>query len=1730
MSDELPLMVYIETVPKAKVAGTSGQPSVGVSKIIVRGSYQSGLPLRIGVEKESGETTYYANLKMFGYLLPGYYVNGVRIAPEGSTAETNVTLVLEEKSANGMWFPIASKEIRYNPINTASLWGRIANDMHRGEEQRSIFYFGGPREVPTGSTIQPPPENPATMTGRINVGLESMLYLMRLKEEGLLPGSEVDMLPYMIRGGTEGSSILSKLFLDTKGPATPERYTWTTKSDVRKIFDEISNANVNIIKLSWWGDVDKTFKDANGIDTGIPDNYDSVFASPTFPKTCDFTFKVNGIRHFGSPDEKFCVEKTLTFVNDHPMEVLSPCDCCTSDEDCTVDGEECLGGGCRTRCDSNGCAAGESCFTAFNFNVCYSTYDDCHWPFYYDMGGENECWGNDIFTTEEYVSVLGAGNAAGVDVNDVYHQVFKAAYDKGLLVVPVVELNAYHMFKAEFPGESEDLKERIYYLLDTYGAYPNWLQLYDKNGDPRKAIYLIEAISSDPSDGAMYGPAFDELSEELGVGFILDTTPLGASVNYSSFFTPEPSHLQDMESLLAVNPFGLPFNGWLQRQQCGLFRCIVPLGEYGEDYFLSEAQDWLKNWKTGGVPMVADIIPGYDDRWRSSFLIYGDSDMWRAGTAENAFNHHTAGMSLTIWNGFGEGYVFVPYKKRVFELDPNYISDIGLILSVDGNFNPLYEQAVVRDNYEYAQYLFGEDRDQDGVVDNEDNCPDTPNPMVTANVYNELLSAPCEMKIGGLCVRGGAHALGLATYQTRISSPFGSSFYWSHYRWQPDHDLDGIGDACDYLDKTFTDKNGDTVTGDTWAYSNIINVKSVNTNKAFDPLRPEPFNRGNVDDYVTMESSLMGADNSTACGAYPPYYIYDCNVGKNTTIHYCAINNDMVTMWGDGKCSTSMTTLSYKNTYHPAFNFGFSHGTDEMSIDEQGQSPWNMHISWASSVETLKKDFSNMNGYNGNSSRSVVGISRHLLASNRIFWNWRRDWYERKECESRSQDQDCKDLQSPPSTVLNNNNFHYTLSTGVFPEAADPVNKPSYILNKAINPGYFKNWQKYARSSRSATEKTTLNYHKKDLVVNPGINWNDLVMPLCGTCYLNIPLEVLGPAEDRGSDYGQWSITKEGNAIALRVQNKFVLPGIQFFMEGTDSVLYGVTQDSTGVYRLNASYPDAGPDWRDIGLVENWPTALTVSAAVQNGTVFYLVGIDGSQNEHLYTVTTQLVSTETYAEIEVPTFKYVVEDRGTTGLGSLQGKQFVNIAGEIYLLARNSTDNTTAIRKFDTGTWAFSSPIASALNPVARKVYNVTVAADKLYLAGGLGANDEELKDLWSFDPVAASWTLVRETLTGDVRKLIMREIDGTFLMANPILEFNMTHHDTVALDLGEGIVTYPTVPVIESPDYLLDLIEGYCLNENGTLLKGGTMMSGSCQPFTHPWYKSFSIGTTVYSVAGKGDRLFVGTNSTIRVYDISDPNALVLKSTFTTNKRVYDLEPVEGDILYAATSGGIYKFNTANPNTLSQIKFQSTPYNYQYRIQYYDGKLFVGDDNGINIRDKDSFARLAYINIGSILDFAIANGEIAMYWSAFWDEGVMIRNVENLALKAWEYGYCSTGELTTDHGAFYLSCDGYEYRFVGKPNTYIDFYPLDGDMREMAENHLYNGWVYIPDGNKVKLSTNNTVPSYCGNGIVDPGEICDGNSMYCADLNPSQWNAGTATCDSTCTGWNTGNCYWSGC
>jgi hypothetical protein len=436
--------------------------------------------------------------------------------------------------------------------------------------------------------------------------------------------------------------------------------------------------------------------------------------------------------------------------------------------------------------------------------------------------------------------------------------------------------------------------------------------------------------------------------------------------------------------------------------------------------------------------------------------------------------------------------------------------------------------------------------------------------------------------------------------------------------------------------------------------------------------------------------------------------------------------------------------------------------------------------------------------------------------------------------------------------------------------------------------------------------------------------------------------------------------------------------------------------------------------------------------------------------------------------------------------------------------------------------------ISGTILPEGRDVYNVEIQDDVLYLAGGagFGENSADLKtDIWRFTETDG-WQLIRNDI--NMFPVTLRiDFDGdNIILTDRVIRPNGTTNRAIFPADGTGDIVIETVPV-EGAN-----VQGfgdYCLKETGTALQGGIETSGECVPFTHPWYSSFSAGATVYSLDGKGDRLFVGTNNSIKVYDISDPISPVLVSSFSTGSRVNDLE-VYGDTLFAATNGGLYKLDASN-DTLTQTLFVSAFLNSQYKVEVYNGKLYVGEDNGIKVRDLETLSVLTSVNNGSVLDFAIENGEIGLYKDALFSP-VEIRDADTLALKANEFFGCFEIEVGSSDGRFYLSCDDETYRFEDDGDGDISFTELSGDIRELQDVYTFDGYTYLYDENTIWISTSSDVPAICGNGIVEGDEVCDGGQIDCAELDVSGnvstnsgFVSGTATCNSTCDGYNTNNC-----
>ena len=558
-----------------------------------------------------------------------------------------------------------------------------------------------------------------------------------------------------------------------------------------------------------------------------------------------------------------------------------------------------------------------------------------------------------------------------------------------------------------------------------------------------------------------------------------------------------------------------------------------------------------------------------------------------------------------------------------------------------------------------------------------------------------------------------------------------------------------------------------------------------------------------------------------------------------------------------------------------------------------------------------------------------------------------------------------------------------------------------------------------------------------------------------------------------------------------------------------------------------------------LGAISNYPNLFGSSALVKSGDIYLAGGdisgvsdqglIDNDDTQYVTKISSD--GQNGYNFSIVTAFPTNLEDIRIFALGNdiyVSGNTSTNFA--VYKLV---ADNQSG--------YGYSLSVINSSQPV-RKDYNLTASDGKIIVSGGATdyirnvLNIEEgnpypegfavYNNIIMLEPaVSNNWVTVAENIND---KLIMMSVtaieNGELVIINPFITVGNSMQKIV-MDLSEIPINGENLRV----DFEFDPVV-YCLNESENTLSGGLTISGECVPFTHPRYSSFSAGATVYSLDGKGERLYVGTNNAIKIYDISDPISPVLVSSFSTSSRVNDLE-VYGDSLFAATNGGLYKLDASDPDELTQILFISTVLNYQYKVEVDSGKLYVGEDNGIKVRDLDTMSVLTSVNNGSVLDFAIENGEIGLYKDALFSP-VEIRDAETLTLKANEFFGCFEIEVGSSDGRFYLSCDDETYRFEDDGDGGISFTELSGDIRELQDVYTFDGYTYFYDENTIWISTSNDVPAICGNCIVEGDEVCDGGQIDCTELDVSGnvstnsgFVSGIAACNSTCNGYILDNC-----
>ncbi|MDX9805635.1 MAG: hypothetical protein RBT87_07395, partial [bacterium] len=318
-----------------------------------------------------------------------------------------------------------------------------------------------------------------------------------------------------------------------------------------------------------------------------------------------------------------------------------------------------------------------------------------------------------------------------------------------------------------------------------------------------------------------------------------------------------------------------------------------------------------------------------------------------------------------------------------------------------------------------------------------DNCRNNYNSVVSYSLKDELISG----ENGAIIKRLGR--LGTVS----------SGFTWRYvYKMQPDSDLDGIGDACDFTSAG----NG----GDGFANSRITNAKPKTI---IPPLTDSPLSLFRAYNHyaeinLTMPSGSGRESSYCTDRNLPGLYL---GSSCNAAVHYCAIDNLFFERgrWGEaGFCSTS----DKEGGSVTGVNFGYSHASDNFS--QESRRSWQSRISVSDNLNISWPDFTTSSDPNDDTARKPVINSnasfKLVFGENPTIWNWRRDWYERNDCPTTPSDPKCQSLKSAAAYNVSHT-MYYTLSTSILPVAAGTPNEniPRYLINvnneTVINPAYF---------------------------------------------------------------------------------------------------------------------------------------------------------------------------------------------------------------------------------------------------------------------------------------------------------------------------------------------------------------------------------------------------------------------------------------------------------------------------------------------------------------------------------------------------------------------------------------------------------------------------------------------------------------------------------------------------
>jgi hypothetical protein len=259
-----------------------------------------------------------------------------------------------------------------------------------------------------------------------------------------------------------------------------------------------------------------------------------------------------------------------------------------------------------------------------------------------------------------------------------HDELFNAAAEHGLLIMPLIESRGDWSFRDEYPrytypdgrvevapgtvGQIKDLISRYLTNANNPEWRDLWARVYDRRGESRYAVVIIQAGSSVLSinDHEAFAAGFDLIADEvfeqtkIKIGFLIDALPADAAHSPArTTMRPTPED---------TGPFLFESNSILGIQ------CFAPevwLGTSNEHKILDWKESFSRRWYETGIPFLMDVSPGYDNRYvfPDNVLVFGDNLPWRTTLSEMVERYGGNGIVVNSWNGYTEAMVAVPTRE-----------------------------------------------------------------------------------------------------------------------------------------------------------------------------------------------------------------------------------------------------------------------------------------------------------------------------------------------------------------------------------------------------------------------------------------------------------------------------------------------------------------------------------------------------------------------------------------------------------------------------------------------------------------------------------------------------------------------------------------------------------------------------------------------------------------------------------------------------------------------------------------------------------------------------------------------------------------------------------------------------------------------------------------------------------------------------------------------------------